>query len=119
EQRVAGCGALELLQRGVRVDAKEADERIASNSLVAQDEGRLAGRQLARADPLGAASTGKHRLARYPQIAYPVHDAIGGRDVALPVALDGRYQHRARLPALAPTHRQQVHRIVAKEDART
>lgn len=68
-------------------------------------------------------STREDGLSRSPQIVHPIHDSRrGGGQMALPIALNEHDWDSTRLPAFAPTYREQVCQVTSQSyqlDART
>src|SRR6266480_948870 len=104
---------LELLKGRVRSDPKVASEGVALD-ICSQNEGRLVCGQFSCRDRFRTTPTREDGLSRCPQIAHPIHYSIRGGQIALPIALKKHYRDRTRLPAFAPTHREQVHGVVPK-----
>src|SRR5579859_244697 len=103
-------------------DAKVASEGVATLDIFSQNEGRLALRQFSCGDCFRTTPTCEGGLSRCSQIAHPSHDSKHGAHIALPIALPNRYRECTRLPACAPTHREQVHGVIPSSfelDART
>src|SRR6266567_8229562 len=105
---------LKLLKGRFRGDAKVTTEGVTALDFFLQNEGRLAFGQFYCVDRFRTTPTREGGLSRCPQIAHPSHDSKRGAQIALPIALNDRYRDRARLPAFAPTHREQVHGVVPK-----
>src|ERR1700680_4742837 len=110
---------LELLKRRGCGDAVEASEGVAAPGFFSQNEGRLVFGQFSCVDRFSATPTCEDSLSRCPQIAHPIHYSIRGAYIALPVPLHNREHDSTRQPACAPTDREQVHRVVPKENERT
>src|SRR6266566_9890669 len=106
---------LELLKGRVRGDAKVASEGVALD-ICSQNEGRLVCGQFSCRDRFSTTPTREDGLSRYPQIAHPIHDTIRGGQIALPILLKNHDRVRTWLTACAPTHREQVHRVVPGSD---
>src|SRR2546425_8449650 len=104
---------LKLLQGRVCGDAIVASEGVAALDIFSQHEGRLALRQFSNVDRFSTTPTREDGLSRCAQIAHPIHDSIHGAHIALPIVLPNRYRDSTRQPAVAPTHREQVHGVVA------
>src|SRR5258708_7377091 len=110
---------LKLLKGRVCGDAVEASEGVAASGVFSQNEGRLVCGQFSCVDRFSATPPCEDSLSRYPQIAHPIHYSIRGAYIALPVPLHNREHDSTRLPAFAPTHREQVHGVAPKENVRS
>src|SRR5258708_3009215 len=110
---------LKLLKGRVCGDAVEASEGVAAPGFFSQNEGRLVCGQFYCVDRFRTTPTSEGGLSRCPQIAHPIHDSIRGAYIALRVPLHNREHDSTRLPAFAPTHREQVHGVAPKENVRS
>src|SRR5438132_10768463 len=109
---------LKILKGRVCGDAIVASEGVAVLDFFSQNEGRLAFGQFSYVDRFRTTPTREDGLSRCPQIAHPIHYSIRGAHIALPIPLNNREHDSTRLPAFAPTHREQVHGVVPKENER-
>src|SRR5947209_1268036 len=113
---------LKLLKGRVCGDTIVASEGVAALDILLQNEGRLALRQFSDIDRFRTTPTREDGLSCCPQIAHPINYSKHGAHIALPIVLPNRYRDRTRLPAFAPTYREQVHGVIPSSfelDART
>src|SRR6266567_8212041 len=103
---------LKLLKGRFRGDAKVTTEGVTALDFFLQNESRLAFGQFYYVVRFRTTPTREGGLSRCPQIAHPIHDSKHGAHIALPIVLPNRYRDRTRLPAFAPTHREQVHGVI-------
>src|SRR6266699_4544043 len=103
---------LKLLKGRVCGDTIVASEGVAALDIFSQNEGRLAFAQFSYVDRFRTTPTCEDGLSRCPQIAHPIHYSKHRAHIALPIVLPNRYRDRTRLPAFAPTHREQVHGVI-------
>src|SRR6266516_5259924 len=104
---------LKLLKGRFRSDLIVPSKGVATLDIFLQNEGRLLERQFSGFDRFNTTPTHEGSLSCCLQIAHPGHGSKRGGQIALPIALNRHNRNRTHLPTFAPTHRKQVHRVVA------
>src|SRR5436305_15075001 len=119
KERMAEHRTLKLLKRRVHGDAKGASEGVAAPGFFLQKEGCLPLRQFSCLDRFRATPTREGGLSCCPQIAHPIHYSKRGTHIALAIVRKYGDRDGTWLPAFAPTHGEQIHRVVSNDETRS